>query len=129
MPNGTSSYGHVTRIDQRDDNTVEVHVQTASFAPGQEVEVSGYLTQGYRYAAFNRTKYIPFDAKPGEPVELPVELPAMHLEPTEDVTVVVRVAEAWPTLLGQNTEIPAEYEGQGITRLKAAWTPKSPPGK
>jgi len=129
MPNGPGSYSHVTRIDQRDDDTVVVHVQTDSFKPGREVELSGYLTQGFHYAAFNRMKYIPFDAKPGEAVELPVELPAMRLEPGKDVTVVVRVAEAWPTLLGQNTEIPAEYKGGGGTGLKAAWTPKSPPGK
>ena len=59
MPNGSSSYGRVIRIDQRDDDTVEVHVQTASFTPGQEVEVSVYLLQGNTYATFNDKKHIP----------------------------------------------------------------------
>jgi hypothetical protein len=91
---------HVTEIHQREDNTLEVYVQTDSFKAGREVEVSGYLIQGsYAYAAFNQKKYIPLDAN-GTTV-LYVQLPAMDLDPEEPVTVVTRVAEVWPTALGQ----------------------------
>jgi hypothetical protein len=122
MTNGADSYSHVTKINQRDDNTIEVHVQTDNFTPGQAVEVSGYLTQGSgAYAAFHVTKHVPLD--PAEPV-LHVELPAMDLNAGEDVTVVTRVAEVWPTVLGQ--EMSAEYIGKG---LKAVWTAQYPSGK
>jgi hypothetical protein len=122
MTNGADSHSHVTRIEQRNDNTVEVHVQTASFAPGQPVEVSGYLIQGSgAYAAFNVKKHIPLGASP---VVLHVQLPAMVLDPAEDVTVVTRVAEVWPTALGQ--EINPQDVGKGLI---AAWTAKDSWGK
>jgi hypothetical protein len=123
MTNGADSHSHVNRINQRYDNTVEVHVQTDSFTPGQEVEVSGYVIQGSgAYAAFNVKKYLPLD--PNEPRELHVQLPAMDLNPEEDVTVVTRVAEIWPTVLGK--EIDPRYVGKG---LKATWTAEYPLGK
>jgi hypothetical protein len=122
------AHGHVSRIDQRADNTVEVYVQTTSFTPGQEVEVSGYLIQGDTYAAFNDKKHIPFpDASAAkQPAVLHVQLPAMDLTPTDAVTVVTRVAEVWPTVLQQDSEIVAEYMDQG---LKASWTAEYPAGK
>jgi len=120
----------VDRIDQRDDKTIVVYVQTDSFKPGREVEVSGYLLQGYRaYAAFTRNMSIPFDAKPGETVTLQVELPAMGLKKREDVTVVVRVAEAWPTVLEPNSRLVAQYKEEGIEGLRAVWTAENSSGK
>jgi hypothetical protein len=123
MSNGGSlAHSQVIRINQRDDDTIAVHVQTANFTPGQEVQVSGYLTQGSgAYIPFNFTKHIPLD--PTEPV-MHVELPATSLNAEEDVTVVTWVTEVWPTILGQ--EINPEYVGKG---LKAAWTPKDYSGK
>jgi hypothetical protein len=115
MSNGALQ--HVTEIHQRENNTLEVYVQTDSFKAGREVEVSGYLIQGsYAYVAFNQKKYIPLDAN-GTSV-LHVQLPAMDLDPEEPVTVVTRVAEVWPTVLGQ-TGITPEYTNKG---LKAVWT-------
>lgn len=116
---GNDTLHRVARIRQLDDNTVEIHVQTDSFKPGREVEVSGYLTQGSSgaYAAFNVRKHIPLDANPT--AILHVQLPAMYLDPDQDVSVVAQVAEVWPTFLGK--EMNPEYVGTG---LKAAWTPK-----
>ena len=119
----------VDKVQQRDDNTVEVHVQTDSFKPGREVEVSGYLLQGGNaYAAFNVKKHIPLEANtPADTnisAELDVQLPAMDLDPKEDVTVVTRVAEVWPTVLAQDED--SKYLGNG---LKAAWTADYPSGK
>src|SRR5262245_32756340 len=113
----------VDQIYQRSDNTVEIHVRTGSFEPGQEVEVSGYLIQGSgAYAAFHVKTHIPLDAN--RSALLLVQLPAMDLSPEEDVTVVTRVAEVWPTILGRETS--ARRIGEG---LKAVWTAKYPSGK
>jgi len=120
----------VERIHQKDDDTIVVYVQTDSFKAGREVEVSGYLLQGYRaYAAFSCNMQIPFDAKLGEDVTLPVELPAMDLKKREDLTVVVRVAEAWPTILEPNPRLMAHYEDEGIEGLRAVWTAENSSGK
>src|SRR5215468_1586874 len=125
MSNGFGVNPHVEKIYQRDDNTVAIHVRTDSFKAGQEVEVSGYLIQGSgAYAAFNVKKHIPFDTT--EPAVLYVELPAMDLNADDDVTVVTRIAEVWPTILKQEVSTSAEYLGAGI---KSAWTAQYPSGK
>jgi hypothetical protein len=135
MSNGSNVLQHVTKVQQRGDNTVEVFVQTDSFKPGQEVEVSVYLSQGDTYAIYNHKKYIPLpDPKnPKQPAELHVELPATVLDADQDVTVVTRVAEVWPTVLQKDSEVMARYEGvmgenmdQG---LKAVWTYQDSEGK
>ena len=113
----------VDKVCQRDDNTVELHVRTDSFKPGSEVEVSGYLVQGGNaYAAFNVKMHIPLDASPT--AELDVQLPALDMKQSDAVTVVTRVAEVWPTILGQDPDAP--YVGKG---LKAVWTADYPLGK
>jgi hypothetical protein len=118
----------VDKVQQRDDNTVEIRVRTESFKPGREVEVSGYFVQGSAYAAFNVKKHIPLDANtsadPDTAAKLDVQLPAMDLDPHEDVTVVTRVAEVWPTILVEDKD--AQYLGEG---LKAVWTADYPSGK
>jgi hypothetical protein len=122
MSNGTNVHSQVTKVNQRDDSTIQIHVQTNNFTPGRAVEVSGYLTQGSgAYVTFNVTKHVPLD--PTETV-LHVELPAMDLNAGEDVTVLTRVTEVWPTVLGQ--EMSDEYIGKG---LKAVWTAQYPSGK
>lgn len=124
------AHRQVDRIYQRDDNTIVVHVQTDSFKPGREVEVSGYLLQGYRaYAAFSCNMSIPLDTKPGETVTLPVELPATALKKGKDVTVVVRVAEAWPTILEPDSRLTAQYKDEGIEGLRAVWKAQDSSGK
>jgi hypothetical protein len=137
MSNGDVLH-RVNTIQQRGDNTVEVYVQTDSFKPGQEVEVSVYLSQGDAYAIYNQKKYIPYP-DPKDPISprpvavLHVELPATVLDPEQDVTVVTRVAEVWPTVLQKDSEKLARYQGvlgenmgQG---LKAVWTYQDDAGK
>jgi hypothetical protein len=124
---GPDSHSHVARIYQRDDDTIELYVHTASFTPGQEVEVSCYLTQGATYAAFNHVKWIPIpESDREETAVLHVQLPAMTLDPDAPVTVVTRVAEVWPTVLQKDSGVGASYAGPG---LKAAWTAKELWGK
>jgi hypothetical protein len=114
-----SSTSEIPGIYQRNDNTVVIYIQTDSFKPGQEVEVSGYLVQGDAYTAFNDKKFIPFPDlnHPEQPAVLHVELPATELDADQDVTVFAKVAEVKLTILEK--DISAEYLGNGI---KSAWT-------
>ena len=115
---------HVTSVEQRLDNTLEVQVQTDSFKPGQEVEVSVYLVQDNEYyASFNGKMLIP---SPNDPAVLPVELPATKLDAGKPVTVVTRVTEAWPTVLQPDSEI---MPGNLPPGVKAIWTYQDPQGE
>jgi hypothetical protein len=120
---------HVQTIHLRNDGTAVVHVETFSFAPGQAVEVSGHLTQASTgaYADFHAEKHIPanFDPTTG-PAVLTVELPAVdNLTTDDEVVVVTRVAEVWPTFLELDPATTTQFKG----KLQAVWTAKSPPGK
>jgi hypothetical protein len=133
MGNGPYELQHVTSVEQRGDNTVVVHVQTDSFKPGRVVEVSVVLTQGGEYATFNGKKHIPYpdDLNNPEPppVMLHVELPATKLNADQEMTVVTRVSEVWPTVLQQDSEYKGtlgEYMNQ---RPKAVWSYRVPQGK
>jgi hypothetical protein len=133
---------HVTTIQQRDDNTLVVYIQTDGFNPGQEVEVSIYLTQGNAYATFNDKKRIPLPDlnNPKQLPPLPVELPATELEVDQDVTVVTRITDVWPTVLqpdskmvGKIKGVMGEYKGVKEEYIdqapKAVWTYHDPAGK
>jgi hypothetical protein len=147
MSNGSSANTHVTKVEQRGDGTISVHIQTDSFNPTQEVEVSAYLTQGNSSSFYNDRKRIPFpnltdltdhadptnstDSK--QPAELHVELPATTLDTTQPVTVVTRVTEIWSTVvspdpdkLKQYRALLGEYGDQGI---KGVWTYQDSEGK
>jgi hypothetical protein len=133
---------HVTTVRQGGDNSLVVYVETDSFKPDQQVEVSVYLTQGDAYAAFNEKKRIPFPdpSNVKQPTVLHVELPRTELDPGQPLTIVTRVAEVWPTVLQPDPGTLAEYQGviaqyQGVTgedvgqELKAVWTSEYPSGK
>ena len=125
---------HVATIKQGEDNTLVAYVQTSTFQPGQEVEVSVYLTQGDSYTAHYEKKLIPFsDDDPKEPAVLQVQLPKTELLTDQNVTVITRVAEVWPTVLQPDSATVKqykvameEYPGQG---LKAVWKYREPAGK
>jgi hypothetical protein len=133
---GTPGLPHVTEIQQRGNNTISVYIQTDSFMPNQEVEVSAYLTQGNFSAFYNDKKRIPLDPdKVGQPALLHVELPATEteLDNTQPVTVVTRVTEIWSTVVPQNEgalkeyrAILGEYRDQEI---KGVWKFPDPAGK
>ena len=155
MGNGSSANTHVTRVEQRGNNAISVYIQTDSFKPNQEVEVSAYLTQGDASAFYNDKKRIPFpkatditnptgitnhtditnptDSK--QPALLHVELPATdtELDNTQPVTVVTRVTEIWSTVVPQDPDtlkqyraILGEYRDQEI---KGVWTYPDSEGK
>jgi hypothetical protein len=132
---------HVATIQQRGDDTILVYVQTDSFTPGQEVEVSVYLTQGEAYAAHIEKKRIPLPdpSNPEQPAVLHVELPATKLNADQEVTVISRVAEVWPSVLQQDAKKLGEIKGVlgAVMRatedpgqgLKAVWTYQDSEGK
>jgi hypothetical protein len=125
---------HVDTVQQIDDDTLVVYVQADNFSPGQEVEVSVYLTQDDAYAAYNDKKRVPFPDpdNPDQPTVLPVELPKTKLNANEPVTVITRVSEVWPSVLQPDGDKLKEYQtkesypGQG---LKALWTYEDTEGK
>jgi hypothetical protein len=135
MSNGSAQDLHrVTTVQQRDDDSLVAYVRADNFSPGQEVEVSVYLTQGDSYATYNDKKRVPFP-DPGnsrQGVVLPVELPRTKLDLSKPVTVITRVSEVWPSVLQPDDEKMEEYaksesySGQG---LKAVWTYKDSVGK
>jgi hypothetical protein len=142
MSNGSQANTHVTKVEQRDDDTIVVHIQTDSFKPGQEVEVSAYLSQGDAYAIYNDKKRIPLPDPtaptdpnaPKPPAQLHVELQATKLDEKQEVTVVTRITEVWPTVLRQDSgkldEIKAAlYEYGAPQGLKAVWTYQDAAGK
>jgi hypothetical protein len=125
---------HVDTVQQIDDDTLVVYVQADNFSPGQEVEVSVYLTQDDAYAAYNDKKRVPFPDpdNPDQPTVLPVELPKTKLDANKPVTVITRVSEVWPSVLQPDGDKMKEYQtkesypGQG---LKALWTYEDTEGK
>jgi hypothetical protein len=150
---GNGGLPHVTEIQQRDDNTISLYIQTDSFKPGQEVEVSVYLTQGHSYAFYNDKKRIPFPSLPAPtastvstaptaptastdltpPTQLHVELPATKLDARQPVTVVTRVTEVWSTVLEKDPEKLGRYKGispgYADLGLTAVWTYQDDKGK
>ena len=129
---------HVTTVQQRGDNTLAVYVQTEGFNPGQEVEVSVYLTQGNAYVSFNDKKRIPLPdpsnpSNSKQPAVLHVELPATDLKADQDLTVVTRVTDVWPTVLQADPKTMEKYQGTKERymdqALKAVWTYQDPEGK
>jgi|SRR5215472_3220858 len=129
MSNGNANT-HVTEVQQRGDDTLSVYIQTDSFKPGQEVEVSAVLTQGDASAIYVDKKRIPFSDPPGptdsqQYTVLHAELPATILDPSKPVTIVTRVTEVWPTVVQPNTKKLVQYNGAqkgAYQELKAVWT-------
>jgi hypothetical protein len=127
MSNGAKDLQHVSAVQQRGDDTILVFVQTDSFKPGQEVEVTVYLTQGESYATHVEKKRIPLPDDPSnsdQPATLHVELPRARLDAGQAVTVVTKVAEAWPSVVPPNPDELEKYKGiisEYDQALKAVW--------
>ena len=144
MSNGSAQDLHrVTTVQQRDDDSLVAYVRADNFSPGQEVEVSVYLTQGDSYATYNDKKRVPFPEPGGsrKGLVLAVELPRTELDLSKPVTVISRVSEVWPSVLVPDADKLAKYRnaesyrGQGLAEsyqgqgLKAVWTYKDSVGK
>jgi hypothetical protein len=112
---------HVTTVHHRGDGTVRVHVAVDDFKDGQQVEVSGTITQpSGSFATFHWTQIIsrPNGSQPNAPVELEVPIGLTELTSDEDMTVVAQVAEVWSTVLSNTTPAPG-----GRAKWTAEYTP------
>ena len=101
---------HVSQVNLKGDDSVDVVVEIAHIDTGHWADVSGYVIQeataqgtGIQainiFAPFSATLVVP-DAPAGDPT-VTVNVPGLNLNPAADVKVVVRVTEAmiWPTTL------------------------------
>ena len=135
---------HVTTVHYRADGTVRVHVAVDDFKNGQQVEVSGTITQpSGSFATFHWTQTIsrPNGSQPNAPIELEVPIGLTELAHDEDMTVVAQVAEVWSTVLSNTTPAPgarakwtAEYTPDGSESSKHSEASgisagPAPPGK
>ena len=104
MPNGSKSHSLVTGA-KIDGKNIVLTVNVDSFAPGEYVEISGCATQAYEtqgeggFATFSEIQEIK-NTKSDKPAELKVKAKlTKDFQQDQDVTVVVRVAKVWITVL------------------------------
>lgn len=125
---------HVTTVHHRADGTVRVHVAVDDFKDGQQVEVTGTITQpSGSFATFHWIQTIsrPNGSEPNAPLELEVPIGLTDLTGDEDVTVVARVAEVWSTVLSTTTPAPgakAKWEAEYTPDGSESSTPSGAPG-
>ena|SRR6266478_4996416 len=95
------AYSAVPRIELNNDGTVELYVSVYGYDEGSPVEISGYITQasgsvGY----FIAVQEIPrVDADEEVLLKFTVPISPGRLVMGEAVTVIVRVTDAWVTVL------------------------------
>jgi len=104
MPDGSKSHSLVTGA-KIDGKNIVLTVNVDSFAPGEYVEISGCATQAYEtqgeggFATFSEIQEIK-NTKSDKPAELKVKAKlTKDFQQDQDVTVVVRVAKVWITVL------------------------------
>jgi hypothetical protein len=108
MSNGDVK-SHVTSVHLLDDDTVQVNVQFDGFTAGEDVEISGYVTQtrGARYSFHLYYLYTKApEPTPGQTwVTVPVTIDEKiaDLRPSDRLTTATKVAKVWPTVLAEKT--------------------------
>ena len=129
MPSPSNSY--VTSATFNAAGQIELTVRVDNFPPGDYVEISGHATQtSGAFANYYSIEVVPaLPANTSNPANPPAAnapntvtvtadpVPPQRFLPNEDVTVVVRVAKVWVTVLG------------GQPQPKPAWSqpPPTPP--
>jgi hypothetical protein len=103
---------HVSQVNLKGDDSVDVVVEIAHIDTGHWADVSGYVIQEATaqgteiqainiFAPFSATLVVPDPPAGGGDPTVTVNVPGLNLNPAADVKVVVRVTEAmiWPTTL------------------------------
>ena len=108
MSNGIRSHTLVTSA-KIDGKNIVLTVNVDSFTPGEYVEISGCATQAYEtqgeggFATFSEIQEIKKN-KTDKPAALKVKAKlTKNFQQDQDVTVVVRVAKVWITVLSQGS--------------------------
>jgi hypothetical protein len=104
MSNGNKSHTMVTQVQIVDGTTLNVSLEVDAFMPNESVEISGYVAQNHgAFATFN--DFQPINSKLAETARLTVQAKPTPTSPAfqqgDDVTVFVRVAKVWVTVLGE----------------------------
>lgn len=119
MPNGNQSPTRATKVKIIDpENNIRVSINVDSFMPNESVEISGYVAQNHgAYATINEFQEI--KAKLGRTAHLTVTAKPAPAAPAfqqgDDVTVFVRVAKVWVTVLGEGPAQPSEIAPRAST--------------
>jgi len=93
--------GYVTKVTLRN-NQVVVKIGLDDFTPRESVEISGYATQaGGAFAVFNDIQLVPERDPDGEITMWVKAPPSADFKKGKAVTVVLRAARVWTTVLGE----------------------------
>jgi hypothetical protein len=128
---------HVTKINLKGDGTMDIFVQFDGFKTGEDVEISGYVTQTEgAYSSFQWRGPVPSssDAAASGTEEVTVNIPKMgKLRNQADITIVTEVKKVWPTVLKSDPENPSEQDTVNpvqdtadLASVKATWNAQEP---
>jgi hypothetical protein len=106
-------------------------VRVDNFQPGESLEISGQATQnGGAYAAFYDTQSVPERNPDGTAYIYVTATPSQAFEEGRKVTVVLRAAKVWVTVLGESPpeQRPAGHvvpagDGSTWSYIQAMWPP------
>lgn len=124
---------YVTKA-QLENNKIVLTVQVDGFEPGDALEISGQATQNNAaFATFDEIKDIPgtkagakagtgSPAYPNGKSSLPVTadpVVAEKFEAEKDLTIVVRVAKVWVTVLSKDPDNPDAWKASKAAMVEA----------
>jgi len=121
---------YVTNVTFNDGQIV-LTVRVDNYQPGESLEISGQATQnGAAFAAFYDTQSVPEQNPDGTAYIYVKATPSQEFEKGRNVTVVLRAAKVWVTVLGQSPPeqrpvgnvVPAG-DGSTWSYIKAVWPP------
>ena len=110
------SHGFVTSATLQN-GKITFSVGVYEFKAGEPVEISGYATQtNGAFVNIYQIVQVPVMADPA--VDVTVAVPAnpqsrKQFDPNEQITVVIRAAKVWVTVLGSNPQIGSEAVSSG----------------
>jgi hypothetical protein len=122
---------YVTNVTFRNSQIV-LTVRVDEFRPGESLEISGHATQnGAAFASFYDTQTVPKPNPDGTAYIYVKATPSEQFEKGHSITVVLRAAKVWVTVLGDSppeqgaSGLQAELAGEGSTwsYIKAVWPP------
>ena len=135
MSNGPGVNSHVPEIRLKENGDIEVDVLVSGLSAGINAEISGYITQpGGVIIPFWEIKPIQAD-----PETLKVGIERTNLSDTNDIRVVTRVSQLWPTDLSKAAQPKPGFKttwsappppagvGWGPLPPGSSWKPSTPP--
>ena len=123
MSNGSQVHSQVPQVVLTTNGKTMVTGQVVGFSVGKLVEVSGYITQtSGAYVPFSCMTNVLPPGNPGDPPQVTVTIDSMELNQEDDVMVIMRVSETWPSVLDKDAANPS-------AGIQAAWKPKALGGK